>query len=257
MRSPKTWYWAVVVVMVIVAMAVAAVVTGGPAILSAQTVEQSSGQGTDTRIAATEAEIQRRFNELRRELLDDRADTINWWLAATAIFLTLIGVVTPIVGGIAAYIGFNRFRSVEAEARQSVEQARRSAEEAAEHVKGIRRSREQAEEYTQRIHKMSLSQQGDTQDNVLQQTIIDYTTDYLGVGDSAQEARRKADASFLDRAIAEAYSLQQEGKIEEAIKKWQAIADLAEGIDDDLAVHAWFSVGYLQEEGRHGESSGS
>ena len=247
MRSPKTWYWAVVVVMVIAAMAIAATVTGGPAILSAQTAEPSVAQGTDTTAATTEVEIQRRFNELKRELLDDRADTINWWLAAAAIFLTLFGIVAPIAG----YIGFKR---IEAEASQSVEEARKSAEEAAEHVKGIRRSRERAEEYTQRIQKMILSQPGDTQENVLQQTTIDYTTDYLGIGDSAQETRRKADASLLDRAIAEAYSLQQEGKTEEAIKKWQAIADLAEGIDDDLAVHAWLSVGDLRE-GRHGESS--
>ena len=222
-------------------MAIAAVVTEGPGILSAQTVETPAVQGADATATATEAAIQRRFNELRRELLDDRADAINWWLAATAIFLTLIGVVTPIVGAIAAYIGFNRFRSIEAEARQSVEQARRSAEEAAEHVKGIRRSWEQVEEYTQRMRQS------------LQQTSIEYVPGYRDIGDSAQGARYETDSSLLDRAIAEAHSLQQEGKIEEAIKKWQAIADLAEGIDDDLATHAWFWVGHLQE-GRHGDS---
>ena len=249
MRSPKTWYWVVVVAMVIAAMAIAATVTGGPAILSAQTVEPSTVQETDPPAAATEAEIQRRFNELRRELLDDRADTINWWLAATAIFLTLFGIVAPIAG----YIGFKR---IEAEARQSVVEARKSAEEAAEHVKGIRRSWEQVEEYTQRI-QMSLSQQEDTQENVLQQTTIDYTTDYRGIGDSIQEARHKSDSSLLGRSIARAYSLQEDGRIEEAIEKWRAIAHVAEGIDNELAAHAWFSVGYLQEEGRHGEGSGN
>lgn len=220
--------------MVIAAMAIAATVTRGPAILSAQTVEQSAAQGADATATATEVEIQRRFNELRRELLDDRADTINWWLAAAAIFLTLFGIVAPIAG----YIGFKR---IEAEARQSVEEARKSAEAAAEHVKGIRRSREQAEEYTQRIRQS------------LQQTSIEYAPDYRGIGESVLGTRQATGSSLLDRAIAEAYSLQQEGKIEEAVKKWQAIADLAEGIDDDLATHAWFSVGHLQE-GRHGDS---
>ena len=248
MRSPKTWYWVVVV-----AIAFAAMVTGGPAILSAQTAEPSVAQGTDTTAATTEVEIQRRFNELKRELLDDRADTINWWLAATAIFLTLIGVVTPIVGGIAAYIGFNRFRSIEAEARQSVEQARRSAEEAAEHVKGIRRSRERAEEDTQRIRE---SRQQVIEDNEIIQYYrnIDSAEE---IEQAAQEDRDRPRSPLLDRAIARAYSLQDEGRIEEAIEKWRSIANVAEGIDDDLAAHAWFSVGYLLEEGRHGESSGN
>ena len=245
-------------------MAIAAAVTGGPAILSAQTVEQSAGQGAGATPAATEVEIQRRFNELRRELLDGRADTINWWLAATAIFLTLIGVVTPVVGGIAAYIGFNRFRNIEAEARQSVEEARTSAEEAeghvqearknaveaARHVEDIRKQREQSEEDTQRIR-----------DNLRQSTedIQDYQN--LDKPEEAegdfQEDQDSPDPSLADRAIAEAYSLQEEGRIEEAIEKWRSIANVAEGIDDDLAARAWFSVGYLLEEGRHGESSGN
>ena len=246
MRSPKTWYWAVVVVMVIAAMAIAAAVTGGPAILSAQTVEPAVAQGTDPTAGATEVEIQRRFNELRRELLDDRADTINWWLAAAAIFLTLIGVVTPIVGGIAAYIGFNRFRSVEAEARQGVEQARKYVEE-------IRKHREQSEEDTQRIRE-SLQQA------IKENEIIQYYRNIDSAEEierAVQEDRDRPHASRLDRAIARAYSLQDEGRIEEAIEKWRAIAYVAEGIDNELAAQAWFSVGYLQEEGRHGEDGGS
>ncbi len=62
--------------------------------------------------------------------------------------------------------------------------------------------------------------------------------------------------SPLENAVSEAQSLQREGRIEEAIEKWRAIARVAEGIDNELAAHAWFSVGYLQEEGRHGEGSG-
>ena len=47
--------------------------------------------------AVADADISRRFseirNELRRELLDDRAKTIDWWLRAAAIYLTLFGIV--------------------------------------------------------------------------------------------------------------------------------------------------------------------
>ena len=197
----------------------------------------------DSQATPTEVEIQRRFNELRRELLNDRSDTINWWLAATAIFLTLIGVVTPIVGGIAAYIGFSRFRSIEADARQSVEQAR-------EYVEEIRKHREQSEEDTQRIRDNLRQSAEDIQDY----QNIDKPEEVDG---AVQEDRDNPASTLVDRAIAEAYSFQEEGRIEEAIEKWRAIARVAEGIDNELAADAWFSVGYLLQEGRHGESSGN
>ena len=156
MRSPKIWYWAVVVAMVIAAMAIASTVTGGPAILSAQTVEPSAVQGTGPAADTTEVAIQRRFNELRREFLQDRADTINWWLAATAIFLTLIGIVAPI----AAYIGFNRLQGIEAEARQSVKQARRSAVEAEGHVEEARKNAVEAEGHVEEAKKNAVRSGG-------------------------------------------------------------------------------------------------
>ena len=53
--------------------------------------------------AFADVENEGRFNELRRELLDDRskmiddrAKTLDWWLAATAIFLTFLAIVIPI-----------------------------------------------------------------------------------------------------------------------------------------------------------------
>ena len=64
-----------------------------------------------TPAAAAEVEIQRRFNELQREVLDDRAKLVDWWLTATAIFLTLLGIVAVIAG----YLSFKRFREIEAE----------------------------------------------------------------------------------------------------------------------------------------------
>ena len=59
-----------------------------------------------TPAAAAEVEIQRRINELRREQMDDRAGTVDWWLAALAVVLGFFGIV--VVGG--GYIGFTRFR---------------------------------------------------------------------------------------------------------------------------------------------------
>ena len=57
-----------------------------------------------------EVEIQHHFNGLRSELLDDREKLVDWWLTATAIFLTLLGIVAVIAG----YLSFERFREIEA-----------------------------------------------------------------------------------------------------------------------------------------------
>ena len=68
-------------------------------------------------------------------------------------------------------------------------------------------------------------------------------------GEALQEVRRNFSAFPLGQAIDNAISLQEEGKAEDAIEKWRSIANIAEGIDNDLAAHAWFSVGYLLSEG--------
>ena len=74
------------------------------------------------------------------------------------------------------------------------------------------------------------------------------------VADDPEEAKQAAAnvgenprASLIDKAIAQAIFFQQRGKRNEAIEKWRAVAHIAEGIDNDLAAGAWFSVGYLLE----------
>ena len=67
-------------------------------------------------------DIQRRFNDLRGELLDYRANLVNWWLTA-------IGVVAPIAALIIGILGYERFSDIESDARQSVEAVGKIAEE--------------------------------------------------------------------------------------------------------------------------------
>ena len=57
-------------------------------------------------------------------------------------------------------------------------------------------------------------------------------------------------SSPLDLAIANAVTLQRVRRIDAAIEKWRSIANVAEGIDNELAARAWFSVGYLLQKGR-------
>ena len=53
----------------------------------------------------------------------------------------------------------------------------------------------------------------------------------------------------IDRAIAAAVLLQQQGKIEEAIEQWRSIATVAGEENPQLQARAWFSIGYLRSVG--------
>ena len=74
--------------------------------------------------ATIEVGIQTRFNEIRRQILDEQALFIDRWLNVIAIVLTFFGVVIAI----AVFIGFSRFREIEKEAKCSAETAAAAAD---------------------------------------------------------------------------------------------------------------------------------
>ena len=170
-----------------------------------------------------EVERQSRFNDLRREVLDDRAKLVDWWLTATAIFLTLLGIVAVIAG----YLSFKRFREIEAEARQNVTASQQYTEEARHLVEEIKAKRHEAESLMEGLNAQIASDDP----GKATQAIL--------------SVRQNPEASLTDKAISDAVSLQQQGKRDAAIGKWRAIAHVVEGSDNDLAARAWFSVGYL------------
>ena len=173
-----------------------------------------------------EVERQSRFNDLRREVLDDRAKLVDWWLAATAIFLTLLGIVAVIAG----YLSFKRFREIEAEARQNVTASQQYTEEARHLVEEIKAKRHEAESLMEGLNAQIASDEP----GKATQAIL--------------SVRQNPEASLTDKAISDAVSLQQQGKRDAAIEKWRAIAHVVEGSDNDLAARAWFSVGYLAKD---------
>ena len=170
-------------------------------------------------------EVERRFNDLRRELLDDRAKTLDWWLMAVAIFLALLGVVAVVAG----YLGFKRFREIEAEARGNADRAGEHAEKARKLVENIAEKRDEATSLVQGMTAETAAAEPDKAD------------------EAAQSAQADPSASLIDQAIAAAIRLQQRRdiEIERAIEKWRTVANIADGIDDELGARAWFSVGYL------------
>ena len=180
--------------------------------------------------AAADITISPRSNEFRRELLDHRAKTVDWWLAATAIFLTLFGTLFGIVVAVAGYLSFKRFREIEAEARENVKSCRIYTEEAGKLVGKIKERRDEVESIAKELTAK----------------VVDNDPD---------EARRAADsvqenptASPIFLAIADTVQLQQQGNIEKAIEIWHAVAVISEGSDKELSAQAWFSVGYLSQE---------
>ena len=176
-----------------------------------------------TPAAAAEVEIQRRFNELRSELLDDRGAYIDRWLAVITIVLTFFGIVA-VVGG---YIGFKRFREIETDARNSTVVAAEHAQDAKRVVKEIEKTRDKADEI---VRGMTAETAAGNPEEAKQAVL---------------SVRENPRASLVDEAIANAISLQQQGKRDDAIERWRAVAHIAERSDDALAAAAWFSGAYL------------
>lgn len=268
-------YWTIVVVLAFTAMGVADQTTPSTQLPTPPAVQEKvtldtlpTAEDAETVSTASDVETQRHFdnlrNELRRELLDDRAETINWWLTAVAIVLTSLGVIAAFL----SIIGFRRFREIEVEARENVAQSKKYAEEARELVQEIGERKKKADEVTKRIlrmadalqqYRLSLDLGDSASDDAPLSILLDRGRREPDTAQEAEEAvrevRRNPEASPLARAIADAYSLKRAGRIEEAIEKWRSIANAAEGSDNDLAARAWLSVGYLLYE-RGGEDAG-
>ena len=205
------------------AIAATAVFAAHPAVLAqAPTGQQGSSSGNGSLVdSATEVEIQRRFNELRREILDDRADSIGWWLSGIALLLAVLVLFV----GLAAYFAFRRLREIEEAVRRSVEQARVHAEEASNLAEEIRGYGGEADEALRSI---------DGADLALARTQI---------GEEFSRVPGRAGAT----AIAEARQLEGEGRLDESIERWKHIANVAEGSNDELAALAFRSIGDLSE----------
>ena len=181
-------------------------------------MQESAGPGV-----TVDVDILRRFNDLRRELLDHRAKTVDWWLAATAIFLALLGIVAVIIG----YLSFKRFREIEAEARGNVESSRKYAEKARNLVGEIKERRDEVNSLVEGM------------------TAEDVQNDPDEAQRAAKNVREDPSSSPISQAVAAAVLLQRQENLEKTIEKWRAIANVVDGTDKEIEARAWFSIGYL------------
>ncbi len=184
--------------------------------------QEESADGSAPAVdAAADVEIQRRFNELRREMLDDRAGTIEWWLTGMALFLAVLVSISAAFG----YIVTRRLQAVELEVRGMVEHARAYAAEAGKFA-------EEARGYG-----------GDVDEPMRSMSTADLVWGRAQIGEDLSRDPGRAGAS----AIADARQLEEEGRLGEAVERWRHIANVAEGTNDELAALAFRSIGDLSE----------
>ena len=68
------------------------------------------------------------------------------------------------------------------------------------------------------------------------------------VEETGKACQTSPTVSLIDKAIADARSLQAAGKTAAALKKWRSLANVVETIDNKVAARAWFSIGMLLSE---------
>ena len=156
--------------------------------------------------------------------MDHREKVVDWWLAATAVFLTLLSVLVIVAG----YVGIKRFNEIEAEARKNVKLAEGHAERAKDIINEIEAARDKARS----IAKVTEEQINKNLDEGR------WTAEGIHGSHKASEIER------------DAVELQRQGRFEEAIRKWRALAVTLEESDKDTAARAWFSVAHLSQEYR-------
>ena len=108
-------------------------------------VEADTNAETDTNVeTAIIVEIDRRVTELRNEFLDDKADSVNWWLesvslwlAVIAIFFTIFALIVPIF----SYFGYQKYE----DSRKIIEKHVKDAEQ---HLDTIKKHKKEIADYT-------------------------------------------------------------------------------------------------------------
>lgn len=197
-------------------------------------VESSTIEKVDL---STKVEIQRIFNELRKEYLDDRSEYIDMWLAVIAIVLTFFAIVVAIAG----YIGFREFRRLRDEAREDVKEIK-------SHLTGVLASAAELEK---------IRSEEESEININSHTAIQNLRESFGAETFTSlfndeefesnliEFEQIPNLSIVDKAMIDAYKFQKDGKINRAIHQWRSIAIIVSETDKDLTSRAWCSVGYL------------
>lgn len=210
-----------------------------------QTPESPIDKATNSSGKKPEAEssvsltIQQQFNQLKREYLNDRSNSMNRLLVFICIVLVFFMVMIPVVTGIAAYFIYQKYDELQSQMLSRVNEAKNQATEAEKHANAAAQSLKEIKKYQTKLKEIvsKLTSKDFSNPNkveIFKTTIEDILKDPA--------------ISLEDKAIIETYRLQNAGQIPEAIEKWRSIANTARGVNNNLTARAFFSIGYLHSE---------
>ena len=267
-RFSKMWYWIVVAAVLILA--------AGITTLFAQTNEAPVTEETKPHDNANEVEpvpkvepqqenpavgssivnldpsirieYQQLFNDLRKEYLDTRAASVEWWLTFVTIIIGLLALFLALLG----FLGLQEFKRLKAEAKTDADEIKKHLTEVLDSMAKFERVKAEAE--SNEIGTKSSDAIQNTRETLSAEVFATLSSDEefeKGLRDFEQIPN----LSFIDKAMVEAYKLQKDGKITEAIQKWRSIANIVDEVDKNLAARAWSSVGYLFSEQEQAEDA--
>ena len=202
--------------------------------------EETNGEGKNPEVESSiDTSVQHQFNEFKREYLNERSNSINRLLVFICIVLVFFTVMIPIVTGIAAYLVYERFADMQSQMLNRVKEASQEATTAEKHANAAAQSLKEIKEHQTKLKEVisKLTSKDFSNPNkveIFKTTIEDILKDPA--------------ISLEDKAIIEAYRLQNAGQIPEAIEKWRSIANTAKGVNNNLVARAFFSIGYLHSE---------
>jgi len=180
------------------------------------------------------SEIQSRYLADKADSIAWRAETIGWWWDFVALGLTFFAIVIALAG----FFGYKEFKNIMVEANKATKKAQKSADKASRATSKAVDAAEKADELVKKIE--------DQEQKV--RSIHDNMTGATRSEQSEKIEEYIQQPPELRRMISYAHSLQKVGKIKEAVMEWRAIANLTEGIDNEVATRAWFSISFLAED---------
>ena len=137
-RFSKIWYWIVIVVVVIVAAGLTTLFAQKndvPISEEANPSDNTNKDDTATKVelqpedpalhgttvdvdSTTKVEFQQLFNDLRKEYLDTRAASVEWWLTFVTIIIGLLALFLALLG----FLGLQEFKRLKAEAKEDADE---------------------------------------------------------------------------------------------------------------------------------------
>ncbi len=231
----KIWYWLVVIVVLILAAGITTLfpqtsdvpvseetkpldtpnkVDSVPKVEPQQEVPVSSSSDVNIN-PATKVELQQLFNELRKEYLNTRTKSVDWWLEFIAIVLTFFGVVVVVLG----YFGLQEFKKLKAEAERDADEIKERLAEVLESRAELERIREEAE--VSEVSAESYEAMRRTRETLSAEVFASNDEEFEKI---LRDFEQIPNLSFVDKAMVEAYKLQKDDRIEEAVQKWRSIA---------------------------------